>query len=98
MSVDRGLAEARTTALMAGVSPGDGDAEHAELLIRRLANRHGHTRDTCPDREAHVRDVAAMAVALEAAGFVPYEPGNGRKPPRGCAQTIVNYERPGRSS
>ena len=36
--------------------------------------------------------------ALEITGFIPYEPGSGHKPPRGCAQTIVNYERPGRST
>ena len=69
-----------------------------ELCLRRLANRHGCTKDRCPDPVAHKRDVAAMAVVLEAAGFVPYEPGGGRKPPPGCAQTIVNYERPRRST
>ena len=77
----------------------------AELQIRRLANRHGHTRlprrgggwvEICPDLEAHARDVAAMAVALEACGFVPYMPGKPRQPPEGCKKTVTNYRRPGR--
>ena len=32
---------------------------------------------------------------LEAAGFIGYEPGRPVRPPRGCVQTIVNYQRPG---
>jgi len=65
----------------------------AELCLRRLANRHGHTKDGCPDPEAHVRDVADMAVALEAAGFVPYEPRVLQA--RISNKPIRNYRRPG---
>ena len=64
----------------------------AEMCLRRLANRHGHTKDGCPDPGAHERDVAGMALVLEAAGFVPYEPANPR--PR-ISNTLIPIRRPG---
>ena len=65
----------------------------AELCLRRLANRHGHTKDGCPDPEAHARDVADMAAVLEAAGFVPYEAVPLKA--KVSNKLISNYERPG---
>jgi len=69
------VSESRTRAVLAKVALACDEAGRAELLLRQLANRHGCTREHCPDPRAHARDVAAMAPALEAAGFVPYEPG-----------------------
>lgn len=65
----------------------------AELCLRRLANRHGHTRDGCPDPEAHARDVADMALVLEAAGFVPYEAVLLKA--KVSNKLLANYRRPG---
>jgi len=75
MSGNSEVSESRTRAVLAEVALGDDEWGRAERLLRKLANRHGCTREHCPDRRAHARDVAAMAPALEAAGFVPYEPG-----------------------
>ena len=75
----------------------------AEMTIRSLANRHGHTRlprraggwvEICPDPQAHAADVAAMTAVLEACGFIPYEPGRPDTTPDGCRTTTVNYRRP----
>lgn len=79
---DDGIVPLRGNADYLGNTPAEDPL--AELQIRRLANRHGHTRlpsraggwwECCPDAVAHARDVADMAVALTAAGFVPYTPG-----------------------
>lgn len=76
-----------------------------ELTIRRLANRHGHSRlprrsggwvEICPDPAAHAADVAAMTRVLEACGLIPYTPARPTVTPDGCKKTVTNYTRPGR--
>lgn len=99
----------RTTTPYLGNAPGEDPL--AEMRIRRLANRHGHTREieehqdgdvttititeVCPDPAAHARDAADLAVVLEACGFIPYKPGRPPAPPAGCATTHTSYRRPG---
>lgn len=88
------IGEPRTTALLADVSLGDDQWGRVERLIRRLANRHGCPAgrlESCPDPQAHARDVAAMAAALGAAGFVPYTPG---LPPKQKPRKTTTREAP----
>ena len=96
------LIPARGSTAYIGNTPDDDPL--AELQIRRLANRHGHARlprrgggwlEVCPDPAAHERDAADLATALEACGFIPYEPGT-RPPPDGTATIATSYRRPGR--
>lgn len=84
-----------------GSSPEEDAA--AQLMLRRLANRHDHARlprrsggwrEVCPDPAAHARDAADLAAVLEACGFIPCKPARPVRPPDGCSTTVTSYRRP----
>jgi hypothetical protein len=51
----------------------DTDAADAEMMLRRLANRHGHTGNYCPDPAAHARDLEALKTVLAATRLISYD-------------------------
>ena len=90
MNANGEVSESRTMALLKEAAITGAQERSAQVT---LADRALIAADGDPEAAKGM-----LREALEITGFLPYEPGSGRKPPRGCAQAIVNYERPGRST
>ena len=59
----------RANALTRPINLDDSDLLDAEIMARRVANRHGCVFGDCPDPVAHVADVEALSVLLGALGL-----------------------------
>lgn len=77
--------DARTEAILAPIDVSIAKARHAALVLTGRAKGRTHAR-----RRKDARNL------LEACGLIPYEShSRSTSPPAGCANTIVNYTRPG---